>query len=234
MTVEDFGGGQPLPSILGRATANDGWAQASDGNWCWGQDVSSAVRGLWEFQIQATNSVGVTKTWKQLVGWMRPTTPVLHEIAATDPTGDALLGDPLGDGMFTAGSLPGRIQVKIKGTMPTQIGSSGSTIPINTVLTLPDDWRRMADAYAQDNGSPITGSQSPKAVAGWDIHDDDVIRPDLREGGVLPRRHSARPSTRSRFRRMASRTAIPSTTSATATPSSTGSIRLHRPTTRSR
>ena len=50
--------------------------------------------------------------------WLNLNTPTLHEVAATDQTGDPWLGDPLGDGNFVAGGRSGRIQVKLTGTLP--------------------------------------------------------------------------------------------------------------------
>jgi hypothetical protein len=100
--------------------------------------------------------------------WLNLTTPTIHEIAATDQTGDPLLGDPLGDGNFPAGGAPGRVQVTVKGTLP--LLGNYAELGLGDAITLPDGWASLAQALATD-ADPFNLAPWKR----WDIHDDTLL-----------------------------------------------------------
>ena len=100
--------------------------------------------------------------------WLNLTPPTLHEVAATDTTGDPWLGDPAGDGQFAAGGNPGRVQIKVKGTLP--LLGNYAELGLGESITLPDQWPALAQSLATD-ADPFNMSPWNR----WNIHDDDVL-----------------------------------------------------------
>jgi hypothetical protein len=125
---------------------------------CAKADVVSLDPGLARIKLVATNAAGDPILKHQFLAiWLSLADPSIHEVAASDPTGDESLGDPPGDGVFDAGDTNGRIQVEVKGTFP--LGG--------TTYTLPDQWSALAGLLAQDaDANPFNNSTK------WDIHDD--------------------------------------------------------------
>jgi hypothetical protein len=102
--------------------------------------------------------------------WLNLNTPTLHEVAATDQTGDPWLGDPLGDGNFVAGGRSGRVQVTVTGTLP--LLGNYAELGLGPSIGLPAGWPALAKALATD--ASVT-DLTPWMR--WDIHDDDVLYP---------------------------------------------------------
>jgi hypothetical protein len=127
---------------------------------CAKADVVSLDPGLARIKLVATNAAGDPVLKHQfLVIWMSLTDPAIDEVGSSDPTGDASLGDPPGDGIFDAGDTNGRIQVRVKGTFP--LGG--------TTYTLPDAWKTLSGILAQDaDANPFNNADK------WDIHDDQL------------------------------------------------------------
>lgn len=139
---------------------------SSTGRPCVAFDITSLEDGLARIKLVATNEAGDPVLKHQfLVIWLSLETPSIREVAATDQTGGpagsaASVGDPLGDGKFTAGSRNGRVQVEVEGSFPHPFAPSGR-------FTLPDDWATLARALAADATNP-----NGNAAGRWDIHDD--------------------------------------------------------------
>jgi hypothetical protein len=125
---------------------------------CVAADIVSLEPGLARVKLVVSNDSGTPILKHQFLSiWMSLNTPLIDEVGVTDPTGDPTLGDPPGDGIFTAGDSNGRIQVKVSGTFPYAGGS----------YTLPDAWPTLANALADDSDSDPDNN-----AARWDIHDD--------------------------------------------------------------
>ena len=77
-------------------------------------------------------------------------------------TGDPWLGDPAGDGQFAPAARAGRIQVKVKGTLP--LLGNYAELGLGAPITLPDGWTALAHALATDadalNRTPGTAGTS--------------------------------------------------------------------------
>jgi hypothetical protein len=102
--------------------------------------------------------------------WLNLNVPTVHEVAATDQTGDPWLGDPAGDGNFVAGGRSGRVQVKVTGNLP--LLGNYAELGLGPSITLPAGWSALAHALATDaNALDLTPWMR------WDIHDDDVLYP---------------------------------------------------------
>lgn len=94
--------------------------------------------------------------------------------------GNPGLGDPSGDGHFTAGNQDwnhGRIRVVVKGRLPLE-GQFGPGLPAK--VTMPDDWAMLAGALARD-----ADESNMNLPMRWDIHDDTTLRPDATVNNVL-------------------------------------------------
>ena len=131
--------------------------------------VVSVKAGIAPIKLVINNAAGDQVLTHQFqAAWLNLTPPTLHEVAATDTTGDPWLGDPAGDGQFPAGGAPGRVQVKVKGTLP--LLGNYAELGLGAQITLPDQWSDLAHALATDadifNLSPWNR---------WNIHDDDVL-----------------------------------------------------------
>ncbi len=128
---------------------------------CVAADIVSLEPGLARVKLVVADESGTAILKHQFLAiWMSLNTPSIDEVGAADPTGDTRLGDPPGDGIFTAGDSNGRIQVKVSGNFPHPLGPGGS-------FTLPDAWPTLAGALAEDSDSDPDNN-----AARWDIHDD--------------------------------------------------------------
>jgi hypothetical protein len=126
---------------------------------CVAADIVSLEPGLARVKLVVSDEVGTPILKHQFLSiWMTLNNPSIDEVGATDPTGDPRLGDPPGDGIFTAGDSNGRIQVYVTGSFP---GHGG------TIYTLPDAWPTLASLLAEDSDSDPDNN-----AARWDIHDD--------------------------------------------------------------
>ena len=125
---------------------------------CVAADIVSLEPGLARVKLVVSDEAGAPILKHQFLAvWMSLNTPSIDEVGAADPTGDPRLGDPPGDGIFTAGDANGRIQVFVTGTFP--IGGSS--------YTLPNDWATLAGFLAEDSDADPDNN-----AARWDIHDD--------------------------------------------------------------
>ena len=144
---------------------------ANDGGTCARATVVSLKAGIAPIKLVISDSLGNQVLTHQFqAAWLNLTPPTLHEVAATDTTGDPWLGDPAGDGQFAAGGNPGRVQIKVKGTLP--LLGNYLELGLGASITLPDQWNALAHALATDADA---FNQSPWNR--WDIHDDDVLYP---------------------------------------------------------
>ena len=128
----------------------------------------SLKAGIAPIKLVVSNAAGTVLTHQFQAAWLNLTPPTLHEVSALDPTGDPFLGDPLGDGNFPAGGNSGRVQVKLKGTLP--LLGNYTELGLGPQITLPDQWADLARALATD-ADPFNMSPWGR----WDIHDDDVL-----------------------------------------------------------
>ncbi len=128
---------------------------------CVAADIVSLEPGLARIKLVVSDEAGTPVLKHQFLSiWMSLNTPAIDEVGQADPTGNTRLGDPPGDGIFDAGDLNGRIQVKVTGSFPHPLGPGGS-------FTLPTAWPDLAAALADDSDSNPDNN-----AARWDIHDD--------------------------------------------------------------
>src|SRR4051812_23844665 len=120
-----------------------------------------------------------------LAGWLGLNTPTIKELSATDqPGGGGVLGDPSGNGVFTAGGLPGRVQVRVTGNLP--LGNNFSELGLGTSINLPTEadgstaWDDLAQKMATTSDTRPFCRDAPWRM--WDIHDDQTQS----EGHVNP------------------------------------------------
>jgi hypothetical protein len=126
-----------------------------------------------------------------LAGWLALNTPTIREVSAatgaTDPPGGGgVLGDPAGDGIFIAGSAPGRVQIQVTGFLPlgnnfTELGlpttcPGGAATCVERGMNLPTEpsgdtlWDDLARAMATTSNFLPFYRDAPWRM--WDIHDD--------------------------------------------------------------
>lgn len=141
--------------------------ESSDGVPCVRFDAVTLGDGLARVKLVVTNDTGQPILKHQfLMIWLKLGDVSIHEIGQADQTGGPVgseneVGDPAGDGSFTAASRNGRVQVTLKGTFPHPLGAGGQ-------FTLPDDWPTIAQALESDNG-PVNNPLR------WDIHDNQGL-----------------------------------------------------------
>lgn len=151
------------------------------GSLCFAVHVSSLKPGLAVIKLAVRQDLltllpglDVLAKHQFLVIWMRSTAPVIREIANADfPSID--VGDPPGDGIFnppaTGPFKNGLVEIDVKGTVP--MGSNFSGIFAGDSVTLPDQWRDLANRFSFDS-DPLAGGVPGSAVHRWDIHDDQT------------------------------------------------------------
>ena len=170
--VEDWSGADParsMPEVVAGSVKffNDD----ARGVNCVRATLVAVKPGLAPIKLVVSDAQGNQVLTHQFqAAWLNLNTPTLHEVAATDQTGDPWLGDPLGDGNFVAGGRSGRIQVKLTGTLP--LLGNYAELGLGSGITLPAGWPALAHALATDaNVTDLTPWMR------WDIHDDDVLYP---------------------------------------------------------
>jgi hypothetical protein len=176
--VEDWSGADPArakPTVVAGSTKF--FLGAGDVP-CVRTTLVSVKAGLAPVKLVVNDAAGNQVLTHQFqAAWLNLTPPTIHEIAATDQTGDPFLGDPLGDGNFPAGGAPGRVQVTVKGTLPL-LGNYAELL-LGDSITLPDGWALLAQALATD-ANPFNLTPWNR----WDIHDDTVLYADPILDGV--------------------------------------------------
>ncbi len=115
--------------------------------------------------------------------WLQSQTPVINEVAANQPGGNledgSPVGDPAGDGVFTPpfdldlyhgdiSNVFGVVKAQVKGTFPFGNDFAGQ---FKSVVTLPDDWKGLAELLAVDDTSALGGAPGSASMR-WDIHDN--------------------------------------------------------------
>lgn len=170
--VEDWSGPDPdrsKPAVV-NGTTGIFFDEARDMA-CARATVVSVKPGIAPIKLVVSGDNGIPVLTHQFqAAWLGLQTPAIHEVAATDQTGDPWLGDPLGDGNFIAGGNSGRIQVTVKGTLP--LLGNYAELGLGAAITLPDQWPALAHALATD--SNVLNLQPWNR---WDIHDDTILYP---------------------------------------------------------
>ena len=149
------------------------------GSLCFSVHVSSLKPGLAVIKLAVREDLlrllpglDVLAKHQFLVIWMRSNAPTIREVANADFPSISV-GDPLGDGFFDLGQPygrnPGLIDVDVTGSVP--MGNNFYGIFSNNSVTLPADWRALADKFAFDS-DPAAGGVPGSAWDRWDIHDD--------------------------------------------------------------
>ena len=112
-----------------------------------------------------------------------------------------MLGDPLGDGNFVAGGLPGRVSVRVRGSLP--LGNNFTELGLPPAIVLPVEfdgttvyWDDLARALATTSDARPFYRDAPWRM--WDIHDDGRADRGPREPGRLQRDCGARVDRRGR------------------------------------
>ena len=177
--VEDWSGADPdraKPTVVPGSTKF--FFDESRGLWCARSTLVSVKAGIAPVKLVINDSAGDQVLTHQFqAAWLNLTTPSIHEVAAADQTGDPWLGDPAGDGNFPAGGNSGRVQIKVKGTLP--LLGNYSELGLGASITLPDQWAALAGALATD-ADPFNVAPWKR----WDIHDDDVLYASPVQDGV--------------------------------------------------
>ena len=111
------------PSVVGGTTKFFFGNDEHDGEACVQTTVTSPAAGLARIQLDLTRAGKCDFKHEFLVGWLDLDTPTIREVSAATgpndpPGGGGPLGDPLGDGNFYAGDLPGRVQAEVFGLLP--------------------------------------------------------------------------------------------------------------------
>lgn len=151
---------------------------------CAAGDAISLDPGMARIELDITDNAGVlglpglgpanpVLKHQFLAGWMTLNDPSLKEMAASDFPNSAqanaagFLGDPSGNGHFTAGGNPGILDVNVTGSMPMNGNWSG--LIGKSSVTLPNDWPLLAGKLATDSNP-----QDANPANRWDIHDDEL------------------------------------------------------------
>jgi hypothetical protein len=156
---------------------------------CVKADFVSLKAGLAQIKLVITDTRTGNPVLKHqfLAGWLALNTPTIRELSATSqPGGGGVLGDPLGDGRFVAGGLPGRVQVQVTGHLPLDnnfrelgLPAAGINLPTEADGTT-TYWDDLARALATTSDARPFYRDAPWRM--WDIHDDRLTT----EGHVAP------------------------------------------------
>ena len=149
------------------------------GNLCFSVHVSSLKPGLAVIKLAVREDLlrllpglDVLAKHQFLVIWMRSNAPTIREVANADFPSISV-GDPTGNGVFDlgtpTGANPGLVEIDVTGTVP--MGNNFNGIFAGNTVTLPTDWRALADRFSFDD-DPAAGGVPGSAVDRWDIHDD--------------------------------------------------------------
>ena len=153
------------------------------GSLCFSVHVSSLKPGLAVIKLAVREDLlrllpglDILVKHQFLVIWMRSNAPTIREVANGDFPG-VNVGDPTGNGIFDLGTAQGRrnglVEIDVTGTVP--MGNNFFGIFPNNTVTLPNDWRALADRFSFDSDVP-NGGVPGSAVSRWDIHDDQTTR----------------------------------------------------------
>ncbi len=151
------------------------------GSLCFSVHVSSLKPGMAVIKLAVREDLlrllpglDVLAKHQFLVIWMRSNAPTIREVANADFPSISV-GDPTGDGVFNLGQPfgrnPGLIEIDVTGTVP--MGNDFYGIFPNNSVTLPTDWRALAEKFSFDD-DPAAGGVPGSAVWRWDIHDDQT------------------------------------------------------------
>ena len=157
--------------------------RAASGSLCFSVHVSSLKPGLAVIKLAVREDLlrllpglDILVKHQFLVIWMRSNAPVIREVANGDFPG-VNVGDPTGNGVFDLGTAQGRrnglIEIDVTGTVP--MGNNFYGIFPGNSVTLPTDWRALAERFSFDDDVP-NGGVPGSAVSRWDIHDDQTTR----------------------------------------------------------
>ena len=163
------------------------------GGICWSTYITSEKAGMAEIKFSISLdldkflrglNLGPQLLFEQdmLVIWMWDSAPTLTEsgdvgaYAVGDPGGSGTF-DPIADANGHKTLQPGLIEATVTGTFPlgndfSGYDFSGTTLD-NGTITLPNDWKWLAEHFAEDaslSGSAFQGAAAER----WDIHDDDT------------------------------------------------------------
>ena len=171
------------PSVVDGTTKFFFGNDEHNGEACVQTTVTSPAAGLARIQLDLTRAGKCDFKHEFLVGWLDLDTPTIREVSAATgpndpPGGGGPLGDPLGDGNFYAGDLPGRVQAQVFGLLP--LGPNWADLrdlagaPYPAAIRLPSEkdgstlWDDLAHSLAHST-DPVYAS-TPWDT--WDIHDD--------------------------------------------------------------
>ncbi len=180
--VEDWSGYPFQPPQLEKSTVaffrgnNEYWGAP-----CVKASFASLKAGLAQIKLVISDARTGNPVVKHqfLAGWLSINTPTLREVSAaigpTDPPGGGgVLGDPAGDGIFIAGSAPGRVQVHVTGNLP--LGNNFTELGLPASINLPTEangdtfWDDLAQRMATTSDFRPFYRDAPWRM--WDIHDD--------------------------------------------------------------
>ncbi|MDW5595988.1 hypothetical protein VSS74_16685 [Conexibacter stalactiti] len=130
-----------------------------EGRWCMAADVVSLKAGIAPVKLVA--SFFGEPVWKHqfLAIWMNQHDPVLTQLPSAS--------DPDASGNFDAGEGPGRVQVKVSGSVP--LLGNYSELGLGEAIDLPSGYADLAGRLARSD-DPLT-DHDPLL---WDTHDDDL------------------------------------------------------------
>jgi hypothetical protein len=178
--VEDWSGDPNNKPQIEPSTVKLFYAQ---GELCGMADAISLYPGF--ARIEADVVVNAGKGWlgygpaqtvikhQFLSGWMTLNQPTLTELSSSSFASTAQaeaakeLGDPSGNGEFTAGDKPGYLSVKVTGSIP--LNGAWASLVGQSSVTLPNDWALLANKLAT-NDNPA--DSQAVAAQQWDISND--------------------------------------------------------------
>jgi len=179
--VEDWSGYPFTPPALETSTVKFFTGNGEyRGAPCVKADFVSLKAGLAQIKLVITDARTGNPVLKHqfLAGWLGLNTPTIRELSSTDqPGGGGTLGDPTGNGVFTAGGAPGRVQVRVTGNLP--LGNNFTELGLPASINLPTEpdgtttyWDDLAQKMATTSDSRPFYRDAPWRM--WDIHDDQA------------------------------------------------------------
>lgn len=203
--VEDWSGDPNFKPQIEDPTVKLFWSSDRE-QVCAQGDAISLDPGMARIELDVTDNAGIlglpgrdpanpVLKHQFLTGWMTLNDPSLTELGAANfastaqANAAATLGDPAGDGHFTAGSKYGLLSVTVTGSMP--MNGTWAALVGKSSVTLPGDWATLANALATDS-NPADANPAMR----WDIHDDDLATeghtPGIRVSDHVGNQHRCR------------------------------------------
>ena len=181
--IEDWSGNSGQVPQVEPGTVSVFWSSTLNEP-CVSANVVSLVPGFARVEVDVTDPANVLNfpnsgtsspimKHQFLVGWMTLNTPSLTQLSASSFASTAQaeaaaeMGDPTGNGQFSAGTAPGYLSARVTGTIP--LSGNWATLVGQSSVTLPGDWAVLANRLATDE---VPSDSQAIAANRWDISND--------------------------------------------------------------